>query len=469
MSENTNIIDVTETEFNDQVIEASANKLIVVDFWAPWCGPCKQLTPILEKIISKSVDKITLVKINIDENQQIAAQLRIQSIPTVYAFKDKQIVNAFQGVIPEVQIIEEVEIIDIAPETFSDQKSVPLPPEEVTTPPTVTTSIMEIKGRIAEIDALCRDFLVVGKIDDREDVEAFLASLTNYGFEIDGQDVVDFVNGRLLYLDEMAKQERDAIHTMPNSWREREALRKFEDARSRLREVLPEIISSNDGEMVKARMAFEEAARGMQLDLRLPSVSGRLHALFDLQVSLDEELSASNPKNARRTRVIRLLQHGAIHLNPNDRRTLDRLERNIEGFEQLVETILEKSEGVFGEPQQALVIRFLDKKGYEVNNADLRPRVVAAAGVIGAELGHISPSEIPRLAPGIKVSDTEVDSIITDLKRLAKQFKSNDEEVIEEESELAESVADAADRVNSMRAKIDGVDDLLARLKLSHD
>ena len=109
MSENTNIIDVTEAEFNDQVIEASKNKLIVVDFWAPWCGPCKQLTPILEKIISKSGDKITLVKINIDENQQIAAQLRIQSIPTVYAFKDKQIVNAFQGVIPEGQIIEFIE------------------------------------------------------------------------------------------------------------------------------------------------------------------------------------------------------------------------------------------------------------------------------------------------------------------------------------------------------------------------
>jgi putative thioredoxin len=109
MSENSNIIDITETEFNDQVIKASESKLIVVDFWAPWCGPCKQLTPILEKIISKSGDKITLVKINIDENQQIAAQLRIQSIPTVYAFKDKQIVNAFQGVIPEGQIIEFIE------------------------------------------------------------------------------------------------------------------------------------------------------------------------------------------------------------------------------------------------------------------------------------------------------------------------------------------------------------------------
>ena len=109
MRENTSIIDVNESEFNNQVIEASENKLIVVDFWAPWCGPCKQLTPILEKIISKSADKVTLAKINIDENQQIASQLRIQSIPTVYAFKDKQIVNAFQGVIPEGQIIEFIE------------------------------------------------------------------------------------------------------------------------------------------------------------------------------------------------------------------------------------------------------------------------------------------------------------------------------------------------------------------------
>ena len=109
MNDNSNIIDVNENDFNDLVIEASLNKLIVVDFWAPWCGPCKQLTPTLEKIINNSQNKVTLAKINIDENQQIAAQLRIQSIPTVYAFKDKQIVNAFQGVIPEKQIIEFLE------------------------------------------------------------------------------------------------------------------------------------------------------------------------------------------------------------------------------------------------------------------------------------------------------------------------------------------------------------------------
>ena len=109
MNNATNIIDVNETQFNEKVIEGSTEKLIIVDFWAPWCGPCKQLTPVLEKILKKIPEKITLVKINIDENQQLAAQLRIQSIPAVFAFKDKQIVDAFQGVLPEKQVLDFLE------------------------------------------------------------------------------------------------------------------------------------------------------------------------------------------------------------------------------------------------------------------------------------------------------------------------------------------------------------------------
>ncbi len=106
---NKNIIDVSEVDFENKILEESINRLVVVDFWAPWCGPCKQLTPILEKIISSTPNKIVLAKINIDENQQIASQLRIQSIPAVFAFKDKQVVNAFQGVIPETEIIKFLE------------------------------------------------------------------------------------------------------------------------------------------------------------------------------------------------------------------------------------------------------------------------------------------------------------------------------------------------------------------------
>ena len=104
-----NIIDVDEADFNEKIIEASESKLIIVDFWAPWCGPCKQLTPILEKVVKKSTEKVILAKVNIDENQQIASQLRIQSIPAVFAFKNKQIVNAFQGVLPETDIIKFIE------------------------------------------------------------------------------------------------------------------------------------------------------------------------------------------------------------------------------------------------------------------------------------------------------------------------------------------------------------------------
>ena len=109
MNDDQNILEINEAEFNEKVVDASDNKLIVVDFWAPWCGPCKQLTPLLEKVMKDFPDKATLVKINIDDNQQIAAQLRIQSIPTVYAFKDRQVVNAFQGVISEKQILEFLE------------------------------------------------------------------------------------------------------------------------------------------------------------------------------------------------------------------------------------------------------------------------------------------------------------------------------------------------------------------------
>ena len=104
-----NIIEINENDFNEKVIEASKSTLLLVDFWAPWCGPCKQLTPLLEKVIQKTDNKVILAKINIDDNQQIAAQLRIQSIPAVFAFKNGQPIDAFQGVIPENKIIEFIE------------------------------------------------------------------------------------------------------------------------------------------------------------------------------------------------------------------------------------------------------------------------------------------------------------------------------------------------------------------------
>jgi putative thioredoxin len=90
--------------FMADVIDASRDAAIVVDFWAPWCGPCKQLGPLLEKSVRDARGKVRLVKINVDENQELAAQMRIQSIPAVYAFKDGRPVDAFVGAVSESQI-----------------------------------------------------------------------------------------------------------------------------------------------------------------------------------------------------------------------------------------------------------------------------------------------------------------------------------------------------------------------------
>ena len=98
------VIDVDQNEFVDKVIEKSKTTPVIVDFWAPWCGPCKQLTPTLESIVNRKNGKIILAKINVDENQGIAAQLNIQSIPTVYGFVDGKPIDAFQGAQPESKI-----------------------------------------------------------------------------------------------------------------------------------------------------------------------------------------------------------------------------------------------------------------------------------------------------------------------------------------------------------------------------
>jgi putative thioredoxin len=87
--------------FQKDVLEASKQVPVLVDFWAQWCGPCKQLTPVLEKIVKSYGGKVRLVKINIDEHPAIAGQLRVQSIPTVYAFRDGRPVDGFAGAQPE--------------------------------------------------------------------------------------------------------------------------------------------------------------------------------------------------------------------------------------------------------------------------------------------------------------------------------------------------------------------------------
>ncbi|SEN33313.1 thioredoxin [Palleronia pelagia] len=94
----------TEASFMADVVEASQQVPVIVDFWAPWCGPCKTLGPMLEKAVTEAKGAVKMVKIDIDRAQSIAAQLQIQSIPTVYAFYKGQPVDGFQGAIPQSEI-----------------------------------------------------------------------------------------------------------------------------------------------------------------------------------------------------------------------------------------------------------------------------------------------------------------------------------------------------------------------------
>jgi putative thioredoxin len=103
-----NIKDINAREFMEDVIEASSQKPVIVDFWAPWCEPCKQLTPLLESAVINYNENLTLAKVNIEENQEIAAQLRIQSIPTVYTFYEGKVVDGFQGLKTNSEILEYV-------------------------------------------------------------------------------------------------------------------------------------------------------------------------------------------------------------------------------------------------------------------------------------------------------------------------------------------------------------------------
>ena len=95
--------------FRRDVIEASKTALVLVDFWAEWCGPCKTLGPALERLVAARAPKVQLVKIDVDKNQALAAQFRIQSIPTVYAFLDGRPVDGFQGALPERELAQFVD------------------------------------------------------------------------------------------------------------------------------------------------------------------------------------------------------------------------------------------------------------------------------------------------------------------------------------------------------------------------
>ena len=200
------IIDASEATFMEDVIEASKTVPIIVDFWAPWCGPCKTLTPALEAAVNAAKGKVKLVKVNVDENQTIAAQLRIQSIPTIYAFWQGQPVDGFQGAVQGSELqafIDRVgalagdgglaEAVEAA-ETMLTEGAV------ADAAQTFAAILGEDPSNAAAYGGLIRANLAGGQIDQ---AEGLLASVPP---EISGTAEVEAARAQL----ELAKQAEDA-------------------------------------------------------------------------------------------------------------------------------------------------------------------------------------------------------------------------------------------------------------------
>src|SRR6202011_2144287 len=108
-------MDVTDATFDTAVLERSTQVPVVVDLWAEWCGPCRTLGPILEKVVGETDGAVELVKVDVDSNPQVGAAFRVQSIPAVYAIKDRKVVDSFIGALPEPAVRQWVASLSAAP------------------------------------------------------------------------------------------------------------------------------------------------------------------------------------------------------------------------------------------------------------------------------------------------------------------------------------------------------------------
>ena len=324
--------------------------------------------------------------------------------------------------------------------------------------------IANLESRNAELDNAIRDFLDDGDPNDSLDLNAFIKSLELMDMRVDMPIIRQQIISRISEMQEKISIEKASLSSTPQNWREREALRKLERLRPHLLKKLEDIIGINNDNLVKARVEFESLASKEGLDLSISSISGRLHGLFDLHVELNAHLIREDPRTKRREKALAILNHNSLDLPESGRNTLLRLEKNIDGLEQVIDVILRRNPGKFDEDQQILLIRFLEQRGYEANQESIRPRILGAAGMLAVDMGHISADQIPTLGPENLVAEAQVDSVISEIRKIINNVQENRGMVSEDIEQDPVVPQHHLDKIESMKSKMKIANEILDRI-----
>jgi hypothetical protein len=384
-----------------------------------------------------------------------------------------------QASIDAVDVEELTDVLDEPDEPAPIEHEGIVEPEVAITTPTELTidegtgsAIIELESRIAELHSYIREFLLISREHDANDVTAFVEDLGTQGFQVSHAMVRNRILSEITSMANRRDAESDASSQAPGSWRERKALRKLEECRSGLLDKLEAILDADGEDIALARVRFETAAAETGLDLELPGISGRVHGLFDLQISLREAEEDVDPVTARRQRAMEVLYRGTQDVSSDAMRTLQRFEEQMENFERIVETLVRRADGEFGPVEHALLVRFLERRGWDVGHPEVRARAIAAAGVLAAAMGYIDSEDVPGLPTSISLDPDKVSDVVDSLRGLlvdmGRSAPTVDSVAHGVSADDAEQAAEASN-IGRVRGKLDQADELLGRLSRGFD
>ena len=392
--------------------------------------------------------------LEVDEEDTTVDQTPVTPAPPAY---DAATIPEPADIEPVVEVIEPPVIEEVPLELDDEIVDSPTP---VTLDEGAGEALVRLESRKAELTSHLREFLLIGREQDEDDVSAFIEDLGRLGFGIEHEVVRGKILDELQQMIQLKQQEDSARSTLPGSWREKQALRQLEDARSNLLDRLDDILEKRGGEIASARVDFENAALDAGLDLELAAISGRVHGLFDLQVSLRASEAEIDPVTARRHRAMETLYRRSHEVSDEAMAQLGKIETQMEAFERVVETIVRRSEGEFGPTEHALLVRFLERRGWDPNQPEVRPRLLAAAGVLAAEMGYVDAADIPSLPTSISLDSEKVSGVVDSMREILSEM-GRAPPTIESVTSVDGTEKTETDRVKS---KLDAADALLRKL-----